>query len=425
MSALFEHGKNKKVTDWYDYSFPASGFSINSTMTDYHYRSGQSGDALFLPLDTEQVTVGFSACGDGSDHWATKEVKHHIQVYDAVEPQLLGIAPMAETTYKPGDRVTVSLIFDEIVDGINSSLDQVSLRTSWGSFQYAGGANTNVLYFTGTVPENAASDFRVDSIEGTDCIKDMCDVSGTGTSSGGGSIDTSVDTRVPVISIENKGVTDGTASAAVSVQNATVQKFVWTRSETLPVNGWQEFQSGETLSTRQAGGETWYLHILAEYDGTGAAAHAYTSFTFPADTVLPTLTASADNTGWARERTIVLAYTPADAAVTMTGPDGQEQPVTGSRTVTENGWYSFTLTHGEETLTQAVEITGIDTAAPILEELREPNQATPPAAGLVFSAVISDALSGVQSVQYCFTGSASAPSGRLADCRRERRTVPL
>lgn len=147
--ALFEHGKNKKVTDWYDYSFPASSFSINSTMTDYHYRSGQSGDALFLPLDTEQVTVGFSACGSGSDKWATKEVKHHIQVYDAVEPQLLGIAPMAETTYKPGDRVTVSLIFDEIVDGINSSLDQVSLRTSWGSFQYAGGANTNVLYFTG------------------------------------------------------------------------------------------------------------------------------------------------------------------------------------------------------------------------------------------------------------------------------------
>ena len=254
--ALFEHGKDKKVTDWYDYSFPASGFSINSTMTDYHYRSGQSGDALFLPLDTEQVTVGFSACGSGSDKWATKEVKHHIQVYDAVEPQLLGIAPMAETTYKPGDRVTVSLIFDEIVDGINSSLDQVSLRTSWGSFQYAGGANTNVLYFTGTVPENAASDFRVDSIEGTDFIKDMCDVSGAGTSSGGGSIDTSVDTRVPVISIENKGVTDGTASAAVRVQNATVQKFVWTRSETLPVNGWQEFRSGETLSTRQAGGET-------------------------------------------------------------------------------------------------------------------------------------------------------------------------
>lgn len=107
----------------------------------------------------------------------------------------------------------------------------------------------------------------------------------------------------------------------------------------------------------------------------------------------------------------------------MTGPDGQEQPVTGSRTVTENGWYSFTLTHGEETLTQAVEITGIDTAAPVLEELREPNQATPPAAGLVFSAVISDALSGVQSVQYCFTGSATAPSGGWADCRRERRTV--
>ena len=78
--ALFEHGKNKKVTDWYDYSFPASGFSINSTMTDYHYRSGQSGDALFLPLDTEQVTVGFSACGDGSDKWYTQMVTHHIQV---------------------------------------------------------------------------------------------------------------------------------------------------------------------------------------------------------------------------------------------------------------------------------------------------------------------------------------------------------
>lgn len=95
------------------------------------------------------------------------------------------------------------------------------------------------------------------------------------------------------------------------MQNATVQKFVWTRSETLPVNGWQEFWSGETLSTRAGrAAKPGTCISWRSMTGTGAAAHAYSSFTFPADTVLPTLTASADNTGWARERTIVLAYTP-------------------------------------------------------------------------------------------------------------------
>lgn len=415
-AAMFEHGKEKKpllpYDTWLSYQFPGPvSFPSQSRLTHSLYRSGQSGSYIAFPPDTTSITVGFGGSGSGSDKWNTRNAWHHIQVYDAVEPRLLEIAPMAETTYKPGDPVTLSLVFDEIVDRQNSSLDEVMLETSWGLFRYAGGEDTNVLYFTGTVPEDAAGGITVSRILNAGNIRDLCSPSETATAPDGGSVDTDVDTSLPSIEIRNNGIQDGTASAVVTTENASSQRFAWTRSETLPANGWQDFASGDTLSTRQAAGETWYLHILAEYQATGASAHAYTAFTFPADAVLPALTVSADNDGWARERTIALSYTPADASVTMTGPDGAVHTVTGSQTVTRNGWYSFTLTSGEETLTQSVEVQGIDTGAPVLEELRQPSRTQTPAGSLVFSAVITDALSGVETVEYAFAASAEPPAG--------------
>jgi uncharacterized repeat protein (TIGR02543 family) len=421
-AALFEHGKDKKNTNWLSYRFPvdandtaAGNFPSDSTLTKSLYHSSQSGQSklyVTFPLDTTYITAGFGACGKDSDKWYTRYLVHHIQVYDDQEPQLLGIAPLAATTYKPGDQVTLSLVFDEIVDKENSKgIEEVSLNTSWGEFRYAGGADTNVLYFTGTVPDNAAGNITVDSIVNANLIKDMCEATKTSTSQDGDSVNASVDTTVPTISITADKVENGTASAKVTVTNDNSPQYVWTQSKAMPVNGWQEFSSGDTLSTRQAAGETWYLHILAEYSATGAIAHTYKEFKFPENAVLPTLTVSAgSDDGWVRQRTITLSYTPATATVTMTGPDGSKQVSAGNFTVTQNGWYSFTLTSGEETLTQAVEIQNIDREAPVVEELRQPTQATPPAASLTFSGVFSDALSGIKSVEYVFNQSPGTPA---------------
>ena len=75
-----------------------------------------------------------------------------VMVNDEKEPALLGVAPMAKGTYLPGDPITVALVFDEIVDSQNSSLSSsLTISTNVGTLSYAGGADTNVLYFTGKV----------------------------------------------------------------------------------------------------------------------------------------------------------------------------------------------------------------------------------------------------------------------------------
>ena len=106
-----------------------------------------------------------------------------VMVNDEKEPALLGVAPMAKGTYLPGDPITVALVFDEIVDRQNSSLSSLTISTNVGTLSYAGGADTNVLYFTGKVSSttslNSDTALKVNSISNIGSIKDMCKLSGT------------------------------------------------------------------------------------------------------------------------------------------------------------------------------------------------------------------------------------------------------
>ena len=72
----------------------------------------------------DTVHVWFSSAGADKDIWHMESYTDYIKVYDVNEPQLIAIAPMAGGKYLQGDSVTVSLIFDEIVDSTNSSLSQ-------------------------------------------------------------------------------------------------------------------------------------------------------------------------------------------------------------------------------------------------------------------------------------------------------------
>ena len=97
---------------------------------------------VLFDVDQEEISIGYGACGSGGDKWYTQNVQHHFQLKDVKEPQILGMAPFSASTYKPGDRITVSLVFDEIVDSQNSSLTNNStITTSWGTMTYAGGAD--------------------------------------------------------------------------------------------------------------------------------------------------------------------------------------------------------------------------------------------------------------------------------------------
>ncbi len=77
------------------------------------------------------------------------------QPKDTTEPAWIGVAPMASTSYAPGDTVVVSLVFNEIVNSASS----VSILTPYSNSPLAlkGGLGTNVLYFEGTVDNYTSS----------------------------------------------------------------------------------------------------------------------------------------------------------------------------------------------------------------------------------------------------------------------------
>ena len=235
------------------------------------------GGNKYILFGTDQTAyMHFAACGSKNDVWKITAFTDYRMLVDTKEPQLLGVAPMAGGTYKQGDEITVSLVFDEIVDTQNSTqagLNSLVAKTNWGDFTYAGGADTNILYFKGTVPANASGKISVSAITGAQKIKDLCDNTGGTVSAGTGSASVTVDTKKPTVTITNASLTNGTASAKITATNADTLQYTWSQSTTLPAAGWLTCKSGSTVSTRQASGQ-WYLHALATYEGTGASTYA-------------------------------------------------------------------------------------------------------------------------------------------------------
>lgn len=359
---LFEHGGSGKQTDWASYTFPRSSGNTQAKNNASH----MEGDYVLFDVNEQNISVGYGAAGNKSDKWATRYVKHHFQIKDEREPQLLGVAPMAGSTYKEGEKVVISLVFDEIVDSDNSRLDSVTLDTSWGDFTYKGGADTNVLYFEGTVTSGVSGQLTINSITGAENIKDMC--SGSKTASGGsGSVSIDVDTKAPSVSIINTYILNKTAYATITATNADTIKYTWSKNATMPLTGWLDGANMQVVSTRQDSG-TWYLHVLATYNATGKTNHKAASFDFnnSSSGAMPELTLSADNSTWARTRTINLTKQPSTGTVTVKTPQGATFSVTGSSYTAEaNGSYTFTFTAPDgEKVVKSIMVSKIDRSAP-------------------------------------------------------------
>jgi hypothetical protein len=80
------------------------------------------------------------------------------------------MASMSNTSYKLGSKVTIALVFDEIIksaDGVT-----VLMNLSNNAFTLAGGVGTNVLYFEGTVTNTSIS-ASVTTINNKSNIKDI------------------------------------------------------------------------------------------------------------------------------------------------------------------------------------------------------------------------------------------------------------
>jgi len=392
--------------------------------------------------------VWFASAGDGKDIWYMDTYKDYTRINDPVEPQLVAVAPMAGGTYRINDTFVVSLIFDEIVDEQNSpylAKNNVKVNTSWGTAYYSGGVNTNVLYFTGKIAKGASEKLTVNSITGAKYIKDMCSGGTANENDVSVNKDTTatVNTAMPNFTVKSNGISNGTGKATIKVTatqaNTTSMRYAWSDSSTAPTAGWvtlsaDELKTAKTsaglpLSIRKEAGSgasngKWYLHVMGFYDTTGASDYKTAMLDFgtaakpAAGSTPPTLTVSANNTSWATSRTITISATGAKTLKYRKSDASTWTPLSNTATsvwVYENGYYTFLLTAGDETITRTVQVDRIDRLAPTasIGELTSASVESPKAGvytKLVLPVTYADAGSGVKTVQYCWTSSAATPS---------------
>lgn len=392
--------------------------------------------------------VWFASAGDGKDIWYMDTYKDYTRINDPVEPQLVAVAPMAGGTYRINDTFVVSLIFDEIVDKQNSpylAKNNVKVNTSWGTAYYSGGVNTNVLYFTGKIAKGASEKLTVNSITGAKYIKDMCSGGTANANDVSVNKDTTatVNTAMPNFTVKSNGISNGTGKATIKVTatqaNTTSMRYAWSDSSIAPTAGWvtlsaDELKTAKTtaglpLSIRKAAGSgasngKWYLHVMGFYDTTGASDYKTAMLDFgtaaspAAGSTPPTLTVSADNTSWATSRTITISATGAQTLKYRKSDASTWEPLNNtakSVTVTANGYYTFLLTAGDETVTKTVSVEKIDREKPTasIGELTSASVESPKAGvytKLVLPVTYADAGSGVKTVQYSWTNSTATPS---------------
>lgn len=442
-----EHGGTKKDKNYATYCFPSKAEDVQTArypQKEYIKTGYGSENALVFPVDLKYITIGYSGSGSGSDKWAEKDEYHYFKLLDTQEPQIVAVAPMAGGVYKVGDTFTVSLIFDEIVDGINSvGINSVVVNTSWGTAAYAGGANTNVLYFKGRVVENASGNLTINGFTNPDNIKDMCNSATTkATASGTGTTTATVDTSMPNFTVTSNGITNGTGKATVKVNEVKTKttgiSYTWSDSMTAPARGWVELSSSElaaaknsglSLSIRKEPGSgnsngKWYLHIKAVYAATGASAYKNacidfgTATTPAAGSTPPTLTVTADNANWSESRKINISVT--GAQTLKYRKSGSASWITlnttaTSVTVTENDYYTFLLTAGDITVSKTVRVEKIDRENPTaaVGELTGGSVESPKSGiytKIVLPITYADAHSGVKTVQYSWTNGTATPT---------------
>ena len=422
------------------YSFPdtrtgggeGAGYPLNSSGTVHSYNS-----KTWVKLGVDQTCYAyFGATGEGKDIWHVDGLRSFVMVNDEKEPTLLGVAPMAGGTYLPGDPITVALVFDEIVDRQNSSLSSsLTISTNVGTLSYAGGADTNVLYSTGTVSSavslNSDTALQVNSISNLSSIKDMCNLSGTSQTFSGGNTNIKVDATKPALTV--KADTSGSLprhKATITATGADSIRYVWTKDTALPSYGWQTITSGKQLTeSRGTAGQsqTWYLHVLATA-ASGASTHKYLPFTFmnPAITDVSVraggATSSADAADvWKSGKYIVVQYAGVQSTgttLTFDGPKKEVKSITSSSGsanlyVTENGSYTVTLTdtYGN-VISKTIEVKKIDRKKPTVT-LRSGSST---GADTVYNELIIAVLpedtdgSGVAKVEYAWTNTTGTPS---------------
>ena len=418
-SFQLDNGSYKKLSfpDGSAGGTPGSGWPYKISNGFEGCRASVNNKDYVRPGINDTCYTYFSASGKNHDVWWINSLTSYALPYDTVGPKLLGVAPMAGGAYIDGDKVTIALVFDEIVDKENSRLTVASkITTNWGSFYYAGGADTNVLYFTGTVPANASATISVTAL---DCRGQIKDMSGKpGESDGKGSTTVTIGgNAAPTVSISALNYSGSLITGKITATNAVKVEYAWSTSFTVPTSGWVTASSrfGDTVKTTRNAG-TYYLHARAT-NSDGRRKTTYKYVTIPSSgtnaPVTLSLTATANNSSWAISQTITLTRSPSNATVQVTKPDKTTAPVPGSSFVaTANGVYTFKLTYNGESITRQVVIGKVDKNNPIAKIGDLPQSNYTERITLNFS--VGDAESGVKTVSVKWNNTA-ATTKKLPD----------
>ena len=178
--AGFEMNTGSKDDTYRNYTFPVTdvGNDANATnpwghgdkwpLKNQKFKSGYraTDGRLIVPTDFSTLVLRLNASGSsGSDEWAAKNVKAHIQAIDANAPTKLAVS-VAPGRHSKGNTVYVSVAFTEIVTSSSPKL-----TSNWGNLTYVEGSGTNVLTFSTTIPQNATGDLNITGISGT--IQDL------------------------------------------------------------------------------------------------------------------------------------------------------------------------------------------------------------------------------------------------------------
>lgn len=178
--AGFEMNTGSKDDTYRNYTFPVTdvGNDANATnpwghgdkwpLKNQKFKSGYraTDGRLIVPTDFSTLVLRLNASGSsGSDEWAAKNVKAHIQAIDATAPTKFAVS-VAPGSHSKGNTVYVSVAFTEIVTSSSPKL-----TSNWGNLTYVDGSGTNVLTFSTTIPQNATGDLNITGISGT--IQDL------------------------------------------------------------------------------------------------------------------------------------------------------------------------------------------------------------------------------------------------------------
>ena len=188
--AGFEMNTDAKDDTYRSYTFPVLSAGDNEGATNpwnhgtewplhkQKFNGNRATDGrIIIPTDFSTLVLRLNASGkSGSDEWAAKNVKAHIQAVDNTAPTLESIT-LAGGTYVCKTSCYITLAFSEpvIVTGTPE------LSTSCGSLAYLSGSGTNVLTFYRKELDGGGTALTVSSLMNVNQVSDLAGNAFSGT----------------------------------------------------------------------------------------------------------------------------------------------------------------------------------------------------------------------------------------------------